>query len=349
MRILAAGVTGAVVYFVWGMLAWMVLPLHAPTVHGLPAESQVTQALTAQDLKTGVYVAPWSDNASEMSDPDSTFMKNHLAGPIFSIYYQQQGAAPMNSRVLGVGFVIDLLAATLAAWLVSSLGDCGRRYACRVGCVAGLGVFVALIGHASYWNWMHFPWDYTLAFMIDVIVGWTLAGLAIAAWVRPSPPALPTPVVAPAVASSKTGSEPRDKPAAVNRSTSSTRSDAVTLLAALQREARLIDIVKESLAEYSDEQVGAAARNVLRDCGVVLDRIFQLEPVVTADEGSPIEIPTGFDPASYRVIGSPSGEPPWTGALAHPGWRATRCDLPQWTGSPSAAQVIAAAEVEVKS
>ena len=48
------------------------------------------------------------------------------------------------------------------------------------------------------------------------------------------------------------------------------RSDAITLLAALQREARFVDLVQEPLGEYSDDQIGAAARDVLRDCREVL-------------------------------------------------------------------------------
>ena len=46
------------------------------------------------------------------------------------------------------------------------------------------------------------------------------------------------------------------------------RNDAITLLATLQREARFVDIVMEPLADYSDAQVGAATRDVLRDCGI---------------------------------------------------------------------------------
>src|SRR5918996_1481056 len=44
------------------------------------------------------------------------------------------------------------------------------------------------------------------------------------------------------------------------------RSEALTLLAALQREARFIDLVKQPLTEFSDEEIGAASRNVLGDC-----------------------------------------------------------------------------------
>src|SRR6476619_1346900 len=50
------------------------------------------------------------------------------------------------------------------------------------------------------------------------------------------------------------------------------RNEAVSLLASLQREARLVDLVKQPLVNFSDEQIGSAARAVLTDCQKVLDR-----------------------------------------------------------------------------
>ena len=44
------------------------------------------------------------------------------------------------------------------------------------------------------------------------------------------------------------------------------RREAITLLAALQREARFVDFVQESLAGYTDAQIGAVARDIHRDC-----------------------------------------------------------------------------------
>jgi hypothetical protein len=43
-----------------------------------------------------------------------------------------------------------------------------------------------------------------------------------------------------------------------------------------------------------------------------------------------------------------AGEPPLRGKLVHPGWEATKCELPTWTGSKDSARVIAPAEVEIK-
>jgi hypothetical protein len=125
------------------------------------------------------------------------------------------------------------------------------------------------------------------------------------------------------------------------------RNDALTLLATLQREARLIDMVREPLGQYSDAQVGAAAREVLRDCGRVLDRLFGLEPLVAQEEGSPIEVPADFDAGRYRLSGNVSGTPPFRGKLVHHGWLATRCELPNWSGSQAAQLVVAPQEVEV--
>ena len=126
------------------------------------------------------------------------------------------------------------------------------------------------------------------------------------------------------------------------------RSEAVTLLSALQREARFVDIVKEPLDQYTDAQVGAAARDVLKDCGRVLERLFALRPLVEQPEGSELEAPAGYDAGRYRLVGKVQGEPPFRGRLVHPGWCVTRCELPQWSGTESAATVVAPTELEVK-
>jgi hypothetical protein len=137
----------------------------------------------------------------------------------------------------------------------------------------------------------------------------------------------------------------RPKPRA--EATPPSRSEAVTLLAALQREARLLDLVKQPLGSFSDEEVGAAARHVLGDCGSVLDRFFALQPVSGVEEGSTCEIPIGYDPATYKLSGQVEGRGPFRGRLVHHGWKATHVKLPAWTGSRDGAVIVAPAEVEV--
>ena len=133
------------------------------------------------------------------------------------------------------------------------------------------------------------------------------------------------------------------KPSPFQKSRSVQRSDALTLLSTLQREARLLDLICESLDQYNDAQIGAAARDVLRDSRKTLDRVFGLKPLVDASEGSTVPIPSEASPVRWRIIGKDSAK---EGVLSHAGWQATKLDMPQWSGSANDEMVIAATEVE---
>ena len=137
------------------------------------------------------------------------------------------------------------------------------------------------------------------------------------------------------------------KPAVIERR-EPRRSEALTLLAVLQREARLVDFVKEDIGTYSDAQVGAAVRDLHKACAVVLGRLFDLQPLSNAAEGSTAEVPRNFDPAEFHLTGKVVGDPPFRGAVRHHGWKAAKCELPEWTGSAGAAAIVAPTEIEVK-
>jgi hypothetical protein len=124
------------------------------------------------------------------------------------------------------------------------------------------------------------------------------------------------------------------------------RSEALTLLAVLQREGRLVDFFMEPITDFTDAQIGSAVRTVHRDCAVALERLFAIAPLRTEAEGDAIEVPAGYDPAQFRLVGNIKGTPV-RGKLSHAGWKATRCEMPEWNGHPEAALVIAPSEVQV--
>jgi hypothetical protein len=125
------------------------------------------------------------------------------------------------------------------------------------------------------------------------------------------------------------------------------RSEALTLLAALQREARLVDFLMEPLDGYSDPQVAAAVRDIQADSRKVLERMFALKPLRSESEGTKIDVPAGFDAGAFKLTGNVTGEAPYQGELMHPGWTATKVEVPVWKGSDETAKVIAPAEVEL--
>ena len=141
------------------------------------------------------------------------------------------------------------------------------------------------------------------------------------------------------------GEKPRPLPAAEPARITG-RSDALTLLAILQREARFLDFVQEPVEDCSNEDIGAAVRALHQDCAETIERMFAIRHATTKEEGAAMEAPAGFDPARYQFTGNIPGSPPFRGRLAHPGWKATRCDVPEWKGPAESAAVISPVVIE---
>ena len=126
-----------------------------------------------------------------------------------------------------------------------------------------------------------------------------------------------------------------------------TSDGALQLLGMLQRDARVLDFFMEDISPYSDDQVGAAARDVHERTRELLARHFAPAPVIDAVEGS-VANPPGGNAALVKYVGNvpPSGKPP-AGTLRHRGWRATSVSLPQLNSRDDLA-ILAPAEIEVE-
>jgi hypothetical protein len=98
-------------------------------------------------------------------------------------------------------------------------------------------------------------------------------------------------------------------------------------LALLQREGRLVDFLLEDIQGYPDAQIGAAVRDIHRQCQHALKEHLVLEPVMPQGEGATVQVPAGFDPSAVRLTGNVTGQPPFQGTLQHHGWRAKEVNL----------------------
>jgi hypothetical protein len=133
-------------------------------------------------------------------------------------------------------------------------------------------------------------------------------------------------------------------PVAAPKAQATAADGAVQVLGVLQRDSRLIDFLMEDISAYTDDQVGAAIRDVQVQAKQTLERYLKLQPVIDAVEET--TIPTsGLDSASYKLIGKvpPNGKAP-SGVLRHRGWKAGQVDLP--VAKPTSILVPAELEVE---
>ena len=133
------------------------------------------------------------------------------------------------------------------------------------------------------------------------------------------------------------------KPAAPSRTPA---DGALQILTILQRDSRLVDFLMEDIASYSDDQVGAAVRELHDQCRDSLARYVALQPVIDGVEGTPARAPSG-DPKAVRFIGNVPATPPSGGTLRHKGWRAAKVDLPGLTAKEDTT-IIAPAEIEIE-
>ena len=119
---------------------------------------------------------------------------------------------------------------------------------------------------------------------------------------------------------------------------------AVQILSLLQRDARLVDFLMEDIAAYSDEQVGAAVRDVQAQSRQSLERYLQFQPVIDGVEGTYTKT-DGVAQGGIKLIGNvPANEKAPGGLLRHKGWQATKVDLPAATPG----MILAPAEIEVE-
>ena len=119
---------------------------------------------------------------------------------------------------------------------------------------------------------------------------------------------------------------------------------ALQILAILQRDSRLIDFLMEDISAYSDEQVGAAVRDVQAQSKQSLERYLQFQPVIDGVEGTYTKT-EGIAQGAIKLIGNvpANGKAPG-GLLRHKGWQAAKVDLP----ASVPGMVLAPAEIEVE-
>jgi len=131
----------------------------------------------------GIYIVPGFEDMADYDDEAKAKAagERSAAMPYAFVVYQPQGIDIINNmgRNLGLELATNILAALLAAFIVSHAAtNLGRRALL----VVAMGLFAWLSISVPYWNWYRFPLDFTLANLAMQVIGWGLAGFAIAWW-----------------------------------------------------------------------------------------------------------------------------------------------------------------------
>ena len=181
-KVLIGGIVGGIALFIWSALAWTVLPLHKSSLHAIPNEDATIAALKSNIGEKAVYVFP-AMPAQGQPGMDAYTQKMEQ-GPVGLIIYDPQGMGQMMTSQFVSGLIIDILAALLAAWILSRSTALGSTFVARVAFCGLLGIFISLGSFLPGWNWMGYALDYTTAMAADALIGWLIVGLVIASFVK---------------------------------------------------------------------------------------------------------------------------------------------------------------------
>jgi hypothetical protein len=186
MRILWAGLIGGIVMFIWGVAAHMALGLGNVGIRQPVNENTVLATLhDGLGEHGGVYMLP-SFDPKQIDDPYkvSAYSQKAIRSPYAWVVYLPQGEDMMQMRQqIPRQWASDTLGALALAFLMGYAGFSFRR---RLAVAATAAVFAWLCTMVPYWNWYRFPLDFTLAALVEQLVGWLLAGAAMAWWLARS-------------------------------------------------------------------------------------------------------------------------------------------------------------------
>jgi len=169
MRYIKAGILGGIVLFIWGFVSWMLLPWHSLTIRHFNSEVAVSQTIESNAPTSGIYILPSTPGSNNPQQP-----------MVFASV--RFGGMPSMAMPMVISLITQIVAAFFAAWLLG----CTTRlnYIERVLFVLGIAFVATLIADVPAWNWFGFDPQYTLVMIADTLIGWFLAGLVLARYVR---------------------------------------------------------------------------------------------------------------------------------------------------------------------
>ena len=175
MRLLAAALFSAIILFFFGFLWWGVLmPILKPV--GIISSNDLVTNMSEALPTSGLYMYP-----SYVEHDESH------TGPMAILFYEK--TAPFMPLMMGMGlghmFVTALIASIFVSWLSPP------TFTQRLGIVVLLGLFVAVWADVGNMIWWRHPIAWTAFHFAYDLLSWLIAGLVIAALVKPNGPQSP--------------------------------------------------------------------------------------------------------------------------------------------------------------
>lgn len=175
-RIVIATLIGATVAFLWGFVSWELLPWHR--MDRFEDHAAVAKVIKENAPAHGLYLMPTKGQ-------DGPNAEAITEGPfIYAVVRPGKLDTPWKmSTHLICSYGIQLAGALIIAIAIYRIR--ATRYLSRASVGPAMGLFAGLTMTLPHWNWLGLPGSDALVHILDPLIGWTLAGLCIAAIIKP--------------------------------------------------------------------------------------------------------------------------------------------------------------------
>jgi len=175
-RILLATLAGAIIAFFWGYISWELLSWHK--MDSFENDSTVVKIITENAPTHGVYTLPQPGENGPNADAITE-------GPfIYAIVRPGKLSSPWElSRHMIASFCIQLTGAFIIALAIHRIR--ASRYISRASVGPAMGLFAGIVVTLPHANWFELPHSHALAQTLDPLIAWSIAGLVIAAIIKP--------------------------------------------------------------------------------------------------------------------------------------------------------------------
>lgn len=180
ITLVRCSVIGGLIVFIWGALSWMALPFHKDCFLRFENEYHVAEKIKENAPQDGMYILPNTMRADDnVRYKHITRAKRMLEdGPFMFASVRTNGLGKMSILPFIGSLLTQIAGAFFITWMMmqTKFHDFGRK----VGFITLFGLAVGILSQIPDSNWWGFAWKYTIVNIFDFVIGWFLAGLAIA-------------------------------------------------------------------------------------------------------------------------------------------------------------------------
>ncbi len=156
-------VAGGLITFAWSSISWMVLPFHDKTIAHFSDPAALVNIMEAGAPKSGIYIL--ANDANGQAAPTDPFL---------FVSYEKRGWGPMGPTLL-LGLLVQMTGAFFWTWILGKIPGLTLKNSALYGLFFGL--CVGVLGALPNSIWWKFSWTFTLLYVADAAIAWTLASM----------------------------------------------------------------------------------------------------------------------------------------------------------------------------